>query len=43
MVVDPWKSGVGQSERPQTLTLTSQVVNDPLKGPVYNPPPKQNI
>ena len=42
MVVDPWKSGVGQSERPHTLTLTSQVVNDPMKGPVYNPPPKQN-
>ena len=42
MVVDPSKSGVGQSERLHTLTLTSQVVNDPLKGPVYNPLPKQN-
>lgn len=41
MGADPTKFGVGQYDSFHALTLTSQLVNDPTKGPAYNAPPKK--
>lgn len=41
MGADPTNFGVGQSDSFHALTLTSQLVNDPTKGPAYNAPPKK--
>lgn len=41
MDVDPTKLGVGQYDSFHALTLTSQLVNNPKKGPVYSAPPRE--